>query len=387
MRDAQSLLEQLLSSGEKQLSSTFVHQTLGIAPDEGILDLIDALADRDAARALQLQHRSIHGGVQPGELLSGLIEFLRDVMVVAAGAEVDTLAATPGLRPRLRAVADRWPLDTILAALQILSETRMRMRGSPHGRILLELALCRIARLEDFSDLADLIARVEALDSGTAPAAPAKKKPTEPLIARTPPAASPAAPVSQPASEPAPEPAPVVARPASTPAPAVATPSPAGSSPAPATPPRPARSAATAATRTTAATASRLDLDTVLEAWNDLPGKVGASLGTRISQVRPSAFEPPDRVIVTLTPRQQYVAEACDTPHARSRLEAALGGMLGQPVVLEFVRGEGNLELPAAPSVTAVADRADELATNPFVEQICRLFEARRVRVDFEPET
>src|ERR687884_470625 len=52
MRDAQSLLEQLLSSGARRLTAELVHQLLGIAADESILDLLDALADRDPARAL-----------------------------------------------------------------------------------------------------------------------------------------------------------------------------------------------------------------------------------------------------------------------------------------------------------------------------------------------
>ncbi len=95
MRDAQSLLEQLLSFGGTRLTSELVHQALGIAPDDRVLDLIDALADHDAAPALGLLDESVGSGIQPVDLLNGALEFLRDVMVVAAGAEIDTLAAAP----------------------------------------------------------------------------------------------------------------------------------------------------------------------------------------------------------------------------------------------------------------------------------------------------
>src|SRR5207244_2883139 len=97
MRDAQSLLEQLLSSGGRRLTADLVHQLLGIAADERLLDLIDALADRDPARALVLIDGALASGVQPADLLSGVLEFLRDVMVLAAGAvEVLPLASSPG---------------------------------------------------------------------------------------------------------------------------------------------------------------------------------------------------------------------------------------------------------------------------------------------------
>ena len=107
--------------------------------------------------------------MQPAELLGGILEFLRDVLVVAVGAEVPLLAAPPSLRPKLEAIAQGWPLDSILAAQQILAEARGRLRGSPHGRPLVELALLRVARLENLVELGDLVARLGALDSGSVP--------------------------------------------------------------------------------------------------------------------------------------------------------------------------------------------------------------------------
>ena len=105
-------------------------------------------------------------GVQPADLLNGVIEFLRDVMVLAAGAGGALLAATPRQRPRLEAVVERWPIDTVLAALQVLDEYRGRLRGSPHGRTLVELALAKVSRLENMGELSELISRLAALEAG-----------------------------------------------------------------------------------------------------------------------------------------------------------------------------------------------------------------------------
>ena len=92
--------------------------------------------------------------MQPADLLAGALEFLRDVMVLAAGADVDPAGRlAPPDAPAAGASPTRWPLDSILAALQILAEARGRLRGSPHGRLLVELALCRVARLEDLAEL------------------------------------------------------------------------------------------------------------------------------------------------------------------------------------------------------------------------------------------
>src|SRR4051794_32456143 len=76
LRDAQSLLEQLLAAGAERLTVERVHSLLGTASDERVLDLLDALADRDPGRALQLLDEAAGSGIQPTELLGGLLEFL-----------------------------------------------------------------------------------------------------------------------------------------------------------------------------------------------------------------------------------------------------------------------------------------------------------------------
>jgi DNA polymerase-3 subunit gamma/tau len=47
-------------------------------------------------------------------------------------------------------------LDSILAGLDILSATKARLRGSNHGRVLVETALVRLGRLEDLVSLSQL---------------------------------------------------------------------------------------------------------------------------------------------------------------------------------------------------------------------------------------
>ena len=181
MRDAQSLLEQLLSFGGERLTVELVQQQLGIASDDRTLDLLDALSRRDAAEAIRIVDQTASAGVQPTELLGGTLEFLRDAMTLAVKAEVTMLATSPRQKPRLREIAERWPLDTILAAMQVLDEARRRLRGSPHGRTLVEIAILRVARLDNLGELGDVVARLAALESGAPAVAPVEKKKLTPV--------------------------------------------------------------------------------------------------------------------------------------------------------------------------------------------------------------
>ncbi|MFO0907237.1 MAG: DNA polymerase III subunit gamma/tau [Isosphaeraceae bacterium] len=354
MRDAQSLLEQLLSGGGDTLTLELVHRRLGTASDERLLDLIESLAARDAAASLVQLDTAANEGVQPVDLLNGLLEYLRDLMSLAAGAGDVLLTATPRQKPRLEQIVATWSLDAIVAALQILAETRGRMRGSPHARLLVELALVRVARLENYSDLGEMIARLGALEAGTplpAPAASEKKKGPEPSA--QPPAASPP---SRPAAARS-EPTNPVVSPASNP------------TSAPDSPP--------------------VELQAVRSVWKTLVQKVGVRLGVPLSQAeRFLAISGPNTLVIRLPAGYDGMILDCDTAEARARIEQILARLLHQAVVLRFERtaasseGTESVESPAS----TAANRRSEVEGDPMVRRVVELFEARPLHMEYDQD-
>lgn len=176
MRDAQSLLDQLLAFGGERLTAEAVHQLLGTAGDERVLALAEAVLARDPRRALELVDEAAGEGLQLGELVDQLIAYWRDLMVLnCAGGEARDLSVAPRHRDTLLKQAKSLSLDTILAGLDILSATRGRLRGSNHGRVLLEMALVRLGRLDDLvslSQLAQWLQQPGAAPAGSTPAVP-----------------------------------------------------------------------------------------------------------------------------------------------------------------------------------------------------------------------
>ncbi len=80
MRDSQSLLEQLLAFGGRQITVADVHRLLGTAGDRARWpNWSDHLVDRDAAAALAELDRAVTEGVDVGQLLEQLLGYFRDV--------------------------------------------------------------------------------------------------------------------------------------------------------------------------------------------------------------------------------------------------------------------------------------------------------------------
>jgi DNA polymerase-3 subunit gamma/tau len=172
MRDAQSLLDQLLAYGSDRLTVQRVHQLLGTAGEERIVAIAAALLAKDAKQALSLVADAADKGQQLGELVDQLIEYWRDLMVVqAAGLDDQVLSVTSANRAVLEKQAKDLSPETIMAGLDVLATAKNRMFRSTLGRIILEMAVVRLARLDNLVAVSQL---VQWLQEGGGPAAAAR---------------------------------------------------------------------------------------------------------------------------------------------------------------------------------------------------------------------
>ena len=103
MRDSQSLFDQLLSFGSEKITAEDVHRLFGTAPDDRIMELVQALIDRRRDLALQELHTAVQAGVQIDPFTDQLVAYLRDLMILAAGAvTVPLMSVGSEQMPRLQ---------------------------------------------------------------------------------------------------------------------------------------------------------------------------------------------------------------------------------------------------------------------------------------------
>ncbi len=181
MRDSQSLLDQLMAFSDGHLTAEKAHSIFGTASDDRVLKLVEAILNGDARVALEEIHDAAARGMQLGELLDQMIEYWRGLMLIqSAGPEFSELDVTPAVLEAMRGHAKRMNLDTILAGIDVLATTRQKMRGSSLGQVLIELAVVRLARLEELLSIGGLVAALNGAPGGvkltSAPADASKKK-------------------------------------------------------------------------------------------------------------------------------------------------------------------------------------------------------------------
>jgi len=185
MRDSQSLLEQLLGAAAGPIGVDDVHAVIGTGREERIGAVVAAVAARDAAAALAALDEALAGGADAGGVLDQLVAALRDCLLASVGAAAELMTQGEGLGVDLPAVGRQLGTATVLAMLQILDQALARMRTSGHPAVLAEMAVVRLARLEDLESLAAVIDKIAA--GGPVPAAEPRPVPARPAAVATPP--------------------------------------------------------------------------------------------------------------------------------------------------------------------------------------------------------
>ncbi len=162
VRDSQSLLEQLLSYVDGPIGVQDVHAMLGMAGIESLQRIVRPLVDRNAAGALEGVDQAVAQGVDAGRLTEQLVGYFRDLLAahVGCGSQLMVYHQADAMAD-LKAMAAQWGLANLLAAAEILDESLTRMRLSVQPRLILELALIRIAALEDLERISELIRHLD----------------------------------------------------------------------------------------------------------------------------------------------------------------------------------------------------------------------------------
>ncbi len=169
MRDALSLLDQALSMTTGSLTAEGLAELFPAAHDELAAELIDKLADGDAAGALNVLDRSLSGGQALDTWCSMLIGQLRDLMIVrVCGPETDLADVPQVLSERIAKQSARFDAGAFVYMITVLEELRRSVKSSGSGRALVEAAVVRLCDAAKFSTIESLLERAEAAAGGNA---------------------------------------------------------------------------------------------------------------------------------------------------------------------------------------------------------------------------
>ena len=235
LRDALSLLDQVMAMGETTITEEVVDRVLGTAGWVSLEELTrDVLADRLTA-AMAYAHHLLEEGKEAGTLISEWMQYFQQLLLVKGGGASLALPIAKAEREAMEAMVADVALSRLLDSIDVLVETDVLLRKSDAAETLF---LATVARLVDYtspkrleSRLAAVEAKLQMVERWQSPEKAVQEAIDKKWLAAGPPAAiATRAPAPQPETAPQPKHAPTAApkpqsAPTPQPAPTPATPS------------------------------------------------------------------------------------------------------------------------------------------------------------------
>src|SRR5690606_35440898 len=165
MRDALTLLDQIVAFGGERLVGEEVARVLGIADRDALHRVARAVLEGDGADALRAVDELADRGLDMLHFARQLLNLVRDMVVLrVCGGDTDLVALVEEERARAREVAERADVAELQRAFSALSKVvdDVGMSGTP--RTTLEMGLVRLATRPPLRPLAELVARLEELE-------------------------------------------------------------------------------------------------------------------------------------------------------------------------------------------------------------------------------
>ena len=151
MRDALSVLDQVLSFGDTPITAAGVREVLGLISDEQYAEVLRAIAERDTAAVFPLVERLVDAGADLAEFMTGTVDLLRAVLMVESGAEPEGLTETQ--RHAIAAVRGKLAPGDLVRMLGLLADAEAGIRRSASARLIVETLLLRWTVMDRIVDL------------------------------------------------------------------------------------------------------------------------------------------------------------------------------------------------------------------------------------------
>ncbi|MDA8967494.1 DNA polymerase III subunit gamma/tau [Akkermansiaceae bacterium] len=192
MRDAQSMMDQLVAFCGAEITEKNVLDVFGFTSRETVAGLLQGILDKEATKSLAVIHEQFEGGKDLSQLLGEVVGAIRALVVVKLDAEAEREGFPEALWADLSKAADPYPADRLLALIDVFAEAESRMKWASNKRLHLEIACLKaIQKLQEIR-ISDVIKAMGNADPAILAAPVAEPAPAAAPIQEAAPSPAPA---------------------------------------------------------------------------------------------------------------------------------------------------------------------------------------------------
>ena len=185
MRDAESMMDQVVSFAGTSFTEEQVGTVLRVADRSYYINMFDALLNENAATAMQVLNKAIGHGISPRSFVKGFANFLAQALtlILLPDDPVSGVVFSDVQKRNILATSNNKTAQ-ILLLLDIFVEAADRAVASSYPNLVVLAAVARASLLGSLADIDTIINKLKGMDSRPAAVIPAAPKPARPETSR-----------------------------------------------------------------------------------------------------------------------------------------------------------------------------------------------------------
>ena len=166
LRDAESMLDQLVAFCGEKISESDVLNVFGFTSEQTMVDLTGRILHGETPDAIDLLHQQSESGKDMMRLMSNLIAYLRDLLVFKAKPDALKEDVEPDVQKSLVAHAELITTDRLLDLIDQFAAAEGRMKWAPNKKLHFEVAIIRAIQTLGQATLDEVIEKLSELRDG-----------------------------------------------------------------------------------------------------------------------------------------------------------------------------------------------------------------------------
>ena len=165
MRDAQSLLDQVIAYCGNKIENDSVEEVLGVVGSTTLEKLVEHLIKKDSVKLIESVQSIITDGKDLNFLCRDLAEYLRNLMMVKLSNKPEVLLDIQVCNLQvLQDQSKAFHVDELQQMFSVLSRTETEMKRSSMAQMIFEMSILRLADVRPFHRIDDMIKAINALE-------------------------------------------------------------------------------------------------------------------------------------------------------------------------------------------------------------------------------
>ena len=177
MRDALSILDQVIAFSSEQIVFEEVEKVLGLIPHDVYFGFTDAMKDRDNAGLLTTLAQIRNQGLPVEDVVTGLNKHVRNLMFATINDGLKAVEMNDDLKQQYIAAAASWVVRDLLRIAQVITDVETRIKRASQPYIMLEMMGLKLLEMDESVSIEQLLKNSsQQFGSSAQTASPQKKK-------------------------------------------------------------------------------------------------------------------------------------------------------------------------------------------------------------------